>query len=629
MCGICGYVGGDVEPDVGAGRRMRELLAHVLETDEGSPAGWFGHRRLKVIDLSHASDQPLTLEDGSLTLTYNGEIYNFRELRRELEAKGHRMRSSGDTETLLHAYREWGESFVERLEGMFAFALWDRPRRKLLLGRDRTGKKPLFYASTPGRVTFASEIKALRMAPWLRLAPALERLPEFLAYGYVPQPQTLVAGVLQVPPGALVVVEDGSQPTVRRWWSAVPARLDRRDDPATLAELRRLLDAATGRRMISDVPLGAFLSGGIDSSLIVALMRRHAHGPVRTFSAGFPDDPSFDERPFARQIAHTLGTTHTEFAVRADALALVDRLLWFHDQPYADSSAIPTYLVSQLAREHVTVALSGDGGDEVFGGYDRFVAVKLAGLVPRSATKLALRGAGLLPRSQGYDSVRRRAERFLEKSSLPAKERYQSWISVFSDDLLAELLPEQPPVAVTRSMDELYARASHLPELDQILYANIASYLPDDLHVKIDRMSMANSLEVRSPLLDTAVIELAARIPAARKVGWRRPKPVLREAFGPMLPGWVWTRRKQGFGVPMGRWFRTELRAAFEDEVLAPGARTAELIDTPTIRAMWDEHQRGSAEHGSRFWPVLGLERWLRDYEREPEITAPEVRVAA
>jgi asparagine synthase (glutamine-hydrolysing) len=639
MCGICGFIGGDIGPEAeAAGRRMRDVLAHrgpdgadeALARDaDGIARGWLGHRRLKILDLTEAAAQPMMSEDSTLALTYNGEIYNYRELREKLRARGHRFASTGDTEVLLRAYEEWGEGLLDQLDGMFAFAIWDGRRRQLLMARDRTGKKPLFYAASPGRITFGSEIKALRLAPWLDLGPDLERLPEFLAFGYVPQPDTLYENVRQVPPGGLVVAGEDGTVSVRRWWDALPARLDRRDDPATLGEIRDLMSRATERRLLSDVPLGAFLSGGIDSSVVVGLMSKLASEPVRTFCIGFPEDTSFDERAHARRVADHFGAVHTEWEVRADAVALLDRLLWFHDQPYADSSAIPTYLVCQMAQQHVTVALSGDGGDEVFGGYDRFVAVKLAQLFPSWAVSPVRRGTALLPRSSGYFSVRRRAERFLERVGQPAKDRYQSWIAVFSDELLHDLLPNGMPATTAASMQAQYERAAALPELDQILYANLGTYLPDDLHVKVDRMSMANSLEVRSPFLDTAVIELAARIPAARKVGWARPKPVLRRAFGPLLPEWVWRRRKHGFGVPMGAWFRGDLRELFEDSVLAPDARSAALLDPVTVRRLWSEHQNGSAEHGPRLWPLLCLERWLRDTERPPAPIAPDATAHA
>jgi asparagine synthase (glutamine-hydrolysing) len=381
------------------------------------------------------------------------------------------------------------------------------------------------------------------------------------------------------------------------------------------------LSAAVERRLISDVPLGAFLSGGIDSSLVVGLMARASSERVRTFAIGFPDEPSFDERSHARAVADHYGTHHTEFAVRADAVALLDRLLWHHDQPFADSSAIPTYLVSQLAREHVTVVLTGDGGDEVFGGYERFAAARLGSLVPPRVGAAGRRLAGVLPRDHGYYNVRRRAERFFGEAELPLERRYQGWISVVNQPLLDELTPGDG--GVMESMERCHARAAHLPMLDQILFANFRAYLPDDLAVKMDRMSMAHSLEARAPFLDTALIERLARVPAAQKVGLRRLKPLLREAFSPLLPDTVWKRRKHGFGVPMGRWFREELGVLLADEVLAPDARTRELLDRPVLQGLWDAHRSGERDHGAQLWTVLTLERWLRSLERPPATRPP------
>jgi asparagine synthase (glutamine-hydrolysing) len=349
---------------------------------------------------------------------------------------------------------------------------------------------------------------------------------------------------------------------------------------------------------------------------VVGLMSELSHEPVLTFSAGFPDDPTYDERPHARRVAEHFGTRHTEFAVKADAVRLVDRLLWHHDQPFADSSAIPTYLISQLAREHVTVALTGDGGDEVFGGYERFRAALLARRLPPRVAGLARRAVRLAPTSTGYYGVRRRLERFFELADRPVEDRYLGWVSVFSRSALADILTDRNDDSVDASVRECYARAEALPALDRILYANFRTYLPDDLAVKADRMSMANSLELRSPLLDTRLIEHLASIPARRKVGLRHLKPLLRRAFAGLLPEEVWQRRKHGFGVPVGHWFRTDLAELFADEVLAGDARTNELIEQGALARMWREHQSGSADYGGRLWTLLTLEHWLRSLEQ-------------
>ena len=643
MCGFCGFVGPPgTGADVGAGRAMTELLAHrgpdghgelelAATRDHGGLEGWLGHRRLKIVDLSEEAHQPMTSGDGKTVLVYNGEVYNFRELRRELVCAGHRFRSSGDTEVVLRAYEQWGEACVERLDGMFALAVWDERRGRMLLARDRTGKKPLFYTLLGGRLTFASEIKALLRAPWVETGLDESKLPEFLAFGYVPYPDTLFRGIHQVPPAATVTYDREGLGAVRPYWDALPTGQRDRSARDLGPSIARRLAEATERRLIADVPLGALLSGGVDSSIVVGLMSRAATERVRTFSIGFPEEASFDERPYARRVADHFGTAHTEFAVKADAVALMDTLLWHYDQPYHDSSAIPTYLVSQLAREHVTVVLNGDGGDEVFGGYDRFRAAAVAEFVPGWAAATARRVARRLPRNHGYYSPRRRAERFLELAEMPVLERYQSWIGVMNRELLDEALTPRVKAAadlaaVTRSMEACYARAASLPRLDAILYANFKTYLPDDLAVKMDRMSMANSLEARSPFLDTAVIELLAPVRARRKVGMRTVKPLLRRALRPLLPDEIWNRRKHGFGVPLGLWFRTgELGTLFEDEVLGDGARTGELLEVDVLQRLWDEHRRGEREHGFRLWTVLTLERWLRAVER-PALASPPAR---
>jgi asparagine synthase (glutamine-hydrolysing) len=637
VCGICGYVSSDRVPvDAATGRRMRETLRHrgpdgsgEAQIAGGGLHGWLGHRRLRVVDVTEAAHQPMRSADGAVALTYNGEIYNFPELRGELRAAGARFASHGDTEVVLRAYEAWGEAFVERLDGMFALALWDARSGRLLLARDRTGKKPLFYSLAGGRLTFGSEIKALLACPWVGGEVDAGAIPEYLTYGYVPTPRTMYRDVLEVPPASVVTYDAGGAQPPRAYWSALPAGgQDLRPDRPVLDEVARLLGEATRRRMVADVPLGALLSGGIDSSLVVGLMSRQAAEPVHTFAIGFPEEPSYDERAHARLVADHFGARHTEHAVRMDAVALIDRLLWHHDQPFADSSAIPTFVVAELARRDVTVVLNGDGGDEVFGGYDRFRAAALSRLIPRAAGRLARPAAALLPRGGGYSDLGRRAQRFLERADGSVLDRYQSWITVAGKELLPSLLtPELRPLAtharLRASMDARYAEAASMPELDRILYANLCTYLPDDLSVKVDRTTMAHGLEARSPFLDTALIEYVARLPARHKVGLRHVKPVLRHAFGPLLPQSIWDRPKHGFGVPMHRWFRQELGTMFADEVLAPDARSAPYLDQAALGRMLAEHRAHTGDHGARLWTVLVLERWLRRAERPLELEPP------
>jgi asparagine synthase (glutamine-hydrolysing) len=635
MCGICGWSGpADRALTPAELARMRRTIEHRGPdkpgdwlTTEGDRAVALGQQRLKILDLSEAGDQPMVSADGQVAITYNGEIYNFRELRDELRAAGASFRSTGDTEVVLRAYEVWGEAGIERLDGMFALAVWDGRSRRLLLARDRTGKKPLFYWTDGSALAFGSEIKAVLAAPGVPRRADESRVAEYLTFGYVPNPATMFAGIVQVPPASIVAFDAEGVHPPRRYWSVLDHRVGRGTQNLA-SDVRELLDAAVARRMVSDVPLGALLSGGLDSSIVVALMCRHATEPVHTFSIGFPDDATYDERGHARRVAEHLGTRHTEFAVALDAVRLMDRLLWHHDQPYMDSSAIPTYLVCRLARQHVTVALNGDGGDEVFGGYDRFRAAALVPRLPGPLARAARSVASRMPPDHSYHSPRDRALRLLADADRSLDERYHSWSAVTGEDLVRRLVKPDVLAAAAgpfaASVERRFAEASDLPPLDRILYVNFMTYLPDDLAVKMDRMSMANSLETRSPLLDTALIERLASVSARRKVGLRRLKPVLRRACWDLLPPEIFNRRKHGFGVPVGAWFRGELGVMFEDEVLAPDARSASLLQAEVVRELYAGQRAGTAEHGHRLWTILTLERWLRSLETPAAEAAPD-----
>jgi asparagine synthase (glutamine-hydrolysing) len=639
MCGICGWAGGPVELDgAEVAHSMAAAIAHrgpdgqgASELPGGRGAGWFGHRRLRIIDLTEAADQPMASPDGRLLLTFNGEIYNFRELRRRLMHAGRRFRSSGDTEVVLGAYERWGPACVERLDGMFAFALWDADRRHLLLARDRTGKKPLFYTLGHGRLTFASEVKALGRAPWVRLRPDLTQLPALLSLGCCSAPATPYESVLQLPPAHVATFDPAAgRLALRRYWSALPERSARRADGDLISGLRDDVEAATRRRMISDVPLGALLSGGIDSSVVVAMMQRHAQEPVRTFSVGFPEETSYDERRYARAVARHLRTAHTEFAVHADAAGLLDRLIWLHDGPFGDSSAIPTYLVCAAARRDVTVVLTGDGGDEVFAGYQRFAAAALSRLAPSPLVKPALAAVRHLPAGTGYHDPVRRLRRFLTTIDRPLERRYLGWLAIFDGDFLGAVAQRQGAADEAAAPFTRFTReAARLPPVDRILYANLSTYLPDDLHVKVDRMSMAHSLEARSPLLDTAVIERLAPVRARDKVGFRQVKPLLRRAFGPLLPSIVWERPKHGFGVPIDRWFDGELGVLFGDEVLGADGHLRTVLDGRLLSELHADHRDGTGRHGARLWMLLTLERWLRDCARAQPLREPSANVVS
>ncbi len=625
MCGICGEMTFDGAP-VRAETivAMRDRLVHRGPDDQGvflSPAAraGLGFRRLRIIDLSPAANQPMANEDGSVRVVFNGEIYNFKDLRARLQARGHRFRTQADTETIVHAYEERGPAFVEDLDGMFAIALWDERAGRLVLARDRTGKKPLFYYRDDRRLVFGSEIKALFAHPDVPADIDRDQVPRFLAFGYAPHPATLYRGIRQLDPASVMIVEPDGRASERVYWrlqfpeagAAPPV-----DAAAARGRVRELVTAAVERRLVSDVPLGAFLSGGIDSTIVVGVMSRLTREPVKTFTIGFEDDTAYDETHAARQVAERFHTDHTEFRVKPSAVQLIDRLIWHHDGPFGDSSAIPTYLVSELTRQHVTVVLTGDGGDEVFAGYLRFRAALAAGRLPWGSGAVLEAALRVLPDAPNERHLLARARRFVRFMHLPLLERAARWNSVFQDDLVSLVQPDLAasaasfdPLAHLAPALEAIARVS---PLSQLLAANFASYLPDDLLVKTDRSTMANSLEARSPLLDTALVEYVASLPDAFKLEGRRAKAILRDAFADLIPPAIDRRPKTGFGVPLDAWFRGELGGYVRDTLLAPSAASRAYVQPGRVRELVDDHQAGRANNGHRLWTLVCFERWLK-----------------
>jgi len=622
MCGICGELSfGGAPPSLQVLQEMAAALSH-RGPDHGATAAVgggcaLGFRRLSIIDLSAAGNQPIGNEDGSVQLVFNGEIYNFRELRRGLVSRGHVFRSNADSEVIAHLYEELGDRAIDELDGMFAIGIWDAPRRRLLLARDRAGKKPLFVWQGGGRVVFASEIKALAKHPDVALTIDPSALPSYFSYGYVPHPQTFYRGVTHVEPGTVVTFDADGHRTDRRYWQLTfpPAGQAREHDhQRAVVRVRELVTAAVERRLISDVPLGAFLSGGIDSAIVVGVMSRLGAGAVRTFSIGFDDDPAFDESAAARATAAHFRTEHTEFRVKPSAIDLLDRLIYHHDGPFADSSAIPTYLVAKLTREHVTVALTGDGGDEVFAGYLRFGAALAAERAPAWAGPAGALLA-LLPQPRHERSWLARGKRFARFMNLPLEDRLTAWAGVFYDDLERLL---DPAFAASLGAIDRRAHLRNLAGVDgasplsRVLAANFHSYLHDDLLVKTDRMTMANSLEARSPFLDRELIEYVAALPDHEKLRGRTTKAVLRDAFVDLLPPPVMQAPKKGFGVPLEAWFRGELRDMCRDVLLAPSAQLRAYLSQEYVRQLIDDHQAGRANHGHRLWTLLTFERWLQ-----------------
>lgn len=620
MCGICGVLNRDqmpVPPNVL--HAMNDTLIH-RGPDQGAVviegACGLANRRLAILDLSSAGSLPMQSHDGNVTLAYNGEVYNFPELRRTLESQGYQFRSNSDAEAVIALYQRHGTSFLEHLRGMFAIALWDSVKQVLVLARDRTGQKPVYYYQDERRLIFASEIKALLCHPDVPRQMAVDRLPLLLGYGYVPAPLTLFEGINMLLPGHALIYRAGKITTEAYWTPpAFAAGQAGAREADYLDELRATLEEAVRLRLLSDVPLGAFLSGGLDSSLIVAYMARHTSEPVKTFSIGFAGEESFDETRYARQIAELIGTDHHEFIVEPNAIELLPYLVWHHDQPFADSSAIPTYLVSKHTRDHVTVALSGDGGDELFAGYERFYAARLAARYRRipGPLRAGIRSVlDLLPENTSYRGVAQRARRFVTGADLDPAEAYLSWVGLFNAAQVAALLTEPGALSATDHFARHFKAGDPRDFVTQLLDVNLTTYLPDDLLIKADRASMAPSLEVRAPFLDHKLIELAARIPTNLKLKGRTTKHILKAAAADVLPADIIHRQKHGFGVPVGRWFREDLREYAREILLDPATLQRGYWREVAISQLLDEHASARRNHGHHIWLLLTLEWWHR-----------------
>ena len=634
MCGICGIVHADgqiIEQEALA--KMNSTLRHRGPSGAGYHKGagiGLAMRRLSIIDIA-GSDQPLYNEDRSIALVFNGEIFNYRALRADLIARGHRFHTEGDGETIAHLYEEYGVECVQHLRGMFAVALWDARERRLLLLRDRMGQKPLYYYADGHTLIFGSEIKALLAHPSVPRSSALDdpqHLALYLGYGYVPAPHTPFRGIQSMLPGHRLIWQDGHFHEEAYW--AAPAFNPQSAPPAPeerIEALRETLAEAVQLRMIADVPLGAFLSGGLDSSLIVALMRKASNGPVKTFSIGFTGEESFDETQHAQQVAQHLDTEHQVFRVEAQAMDLLPRLVWHTDQPFADSSAIPTYLVSELTRQHVTVALSGDGGDELFAGYDRFYAAQLVarlGMIPRGLWRMGESALSLLPEHTGYGGRLKRARRFVTAASQPLGMAYFDWVRLFSAEQIASLTGAADAAGV-----HFTTLLGQSPDLAAILLANMKSYLPDDLLVKADRCSMAASLELRSPFMDHVLIEQVAGYPISDKLHGRQAKVLLKAAARGLLPDAIIDRPKHGFGAPLGAWLRRDSRLVRET-LLDASSLGRGLFDAQVLKQMIDAHEQGQRDHGYRLWTLLTLEWWYRLFiDAAPQAPAPRSEMAA
>ncbi|MFJ2029966.1 asparagine synthase (glutamine-hydrolyzing) [Streptosporangium sp. NPDC087985] len=618
MCGIAGMAS-TLAPDTNLVRRMCDVIAHrgpdgVGYHDDDHAA--LGMRRLAIIDVA-TGDQPVYNEDSAITAVFNGEIYNYAELRRELTAKGHRFRGEGDSETLVHLYEEHGIDMLDRLRGMFAFAIWDRTRERLILARDRVGKKPLYWRADHSSIWFASELKSLAQDPGMRREIDPVALHHYLTYQYVPAPWSIYEGVRKLPPAHVLIWEHG-RATIRRYWKLDRAEQRFTDEREAEERLRELLLEATRVRMVSERPIGAFLSGGIDSSAVVAAMAMQSPEKVKTFCIGF-EDRRYDERHKARLVAEQYGTDHHELVVSADLLDVLPRLAWHFDEPFADSSAIPSFYVAQLSRSHVTVALTGDGGDECFGGYQRYALMNQAGRIPALPRPLATASArfgNLITERSHSKSPARRVGRLMRFVAEPPSRRYATLMSCFKPEQKAAIYTDafREQVADVDSLlllETLFRESSAATDLGRVLDVDTMSYLPGDLLVKVDITTMANSLEARSPFLDHHLLEWAAGLPAAMNVRGRRTKLLLKRAMAPWLPQELLNCPKQGFGVPLAAWLRGELRELSHDVLTDETARSKGLFRRAAVLDLLRRHAEG-ADHSDRLWALLQFELWHR-----------------
>lgn len=627
MCGICGVLAlKGQKPEQAVVERMTDTLKHRGPDDSGvlvdGPCG-LGNRRLAIIDLSQSGHMPMSLPEAPLHISYNGEAYNFGQTRSELQQRGHQFFSGTDTETILRAYAEFGpEHFIDQFNGMFALAIWDRTAQRLVLVRDRLGQKPLYYAQTSDWLVFGSEIKAILAHPDVPKHLNQQAIPYYLAYGYPPTPDTLFEGIQALPPGHMLCAEfteDQANIELKAYWQ--PPFPDTGDDmppqAEVLQELRRLLRQSVEERMLADVPLGAFLSGGLDSATVVALMAQASNKPVKTFAIGFDGADSFDETRYAQEVAGLFQTEHTTFRVKPDVIDLVDTLVHHHDQPFGDSSAIPTYIVSKLAREHVTVALTGDGGDELFAGYDRFYAAKLLQRykkTPSALRTLIATSVELLPSGgASYGGLGKRASRFTKTSNMPLPQAYLNWVRYTSPEWVTRLVGQRHEEAILQHYMSQSGTGDTRNVLPYLLDLNMRTYLPEDLLVKVDRCSMAVSLEARSPFLDHTLVDFVAGLHPDLKLKGSTKKYILKEAMRDTLPDAIIDRKKHGFGVPVGQWFRTDLQAYVQQTLHASDARIHDLLEPQAVEAMLSEHNSGQSDLGQPLWTLLTLELWLKN----------------
>lgn len=639
MCGICGVFNFDGAPvDAASLDAMRDTLVHRGPDEAGAwiDAGvGLGTRRLSIIDLAHGQ-QPIWNEDRTIAVVFNGEIYNYPELRERLTGRGHRLRTQSDTEVIVHLYEDHGAACLAHLDGMFAFALWDARQQEMLLARDRLGEKPLVYFADDRRLVFASELKALAAAGVPREID-LEAAYHYFTLMSVPAPLTIFRQVRKLRPGHYLTCDRRGTLSVREYWDVAnwtPASGKR--EPERLAELGDRLERSVRQRLISDVPLGALLSGGIDSSLMVALMSRLSSAPVKTFSVGFDDEGGANELPYARQVARHFGTDHHEIVVRPDVADLLPKLVWFWDEPFAVSSAVPTYLVSTFAREHVKVVITGDGGDEVFAGYPRYKWDRWADRAGGLGAMIGRRAEPVLgPLASRRRPSLRRMGRFLRSLTMAPDARYTYYVSkvdarekraLFTPDLLAEF--DRRGLRDSAVLDAAYRAFHGSDRLSRRLYGDLKTSLADEMLAKVDCMSMAASLEARPPLLDHHLVEFAATLPSSDKLRGGVSKFLLRRAAGGLLPAEILRRPKHGFEVPVGAWLRGGLKSFGEDVLFSARASSRGFWRPDAVRELWVRHQSGESGLGDRLWVLLNWELWCQVVSDTPTPSVARVETS-
>lgn len=624
MCGITGFISTDRNAAEAPRSELLDRMCASITYRGPDEQGMLvrgraalGMRRLSIIDIK-SGQQPIFAADGDLAIVYNGEIYNFRELRDDLVKLGHSFTTNSDTEVVLHAYQQFGEACLEKLRGMFAFAIWDRRDESLFIARDRVGKKPLFYSLLEsGEFVFGSELKTLLVHGAIKREVDLAALDAYLAFGYVPEEFCILKGVRKLPPGHFLRFKDGRVQTKKYWDFDLTRPDENRTEDEWAEKLRAKITEAVKIRLISEVPLGAFLSGGVDSSTIVGTMAALSDRPVKTFSIGFRED-SFDELKYARIAAKQFGTDHHEFIVTPDLFDLIGEIVWHFDEPFADQSSLPTFMLSKMAREHVTVILSGDGGDELFAGYDRYVVDQARDKF--AAVPGAIR-SGIIRRVSAALPHGARGKNFLHNVSLDSIDRYIDSVSAFNDprkkllysrDLLASLNGE---ASASQKVFRDYGNASGLPDaVARLLYLDSKTYLPGDILTKVDRMTMANSIEARVPLLDHELIELVASIPSSLKMKGSETKYIMKKAMEGIVPKEILYREKQGFGVPIGEWINDQLRDRINDDLSDSRTINRGYFQKDYVSTLLNEHATGRRDHANSLWMLWMLELWFRRY---------------